>query len=201
MIQVNEHFAQSNSDMIAAIIFGILCLLTVLIILWMRRRDTKGLRGQYDFGNVVPIHRRRKPQRPQRQSILTTFKNVDPRVWFVVVPAAMYALMLIDRGGLFPDFSSTSSTLNGRVSHVRDGDTIVVSGIPIRFAKLDCAELGTVAGERAKRRMIELASSENVQCYLTGRRSYDRMIGECSLEDGRDLSRTMISEGYCSRWW
>ena len=48
-----------------------------------------------------------------------------------------------------PDRSRTgsSSVLTGRVTHVRDGDTIVVGVTPIRFANLDCAELGTAAGE------------------------------------------------------
>ena len=45
------------------------------------------------------------------------------------------------------------SSLEGRVAHVRDGDTIVVDRTPIRFAKRDCAELGTVQGAIAKRRM------------------------------------------------
>jgi endonuclease YncB( thermonuclease family) len=36
--------------------------------------------------------------------------------------------------------------LVGPVTHVRDGDTIEVSGVPVRVANLDCAELGTTAG-------------------------------------------------------
>ena len=101
-----------------------------------------------------------------------------------------------------PEDSRTRSpnALTGRVTHVRDGDTIVVGNIPIRFTNLDCAELGTAAGERAKDRMQELAGSKTVTCELTGRKSYDRMIGECDLSDGRNLSAVMIEEGYCGRW-
>ena len=91
--------------------------------------------------------------------------------------------------------------LNGSVTHVRDGDTIVVSGTPIRFAKLDCAELGTASGERAKQKMVQLVNGHRLECRLSGRRSYDRIIGECDLPDGRSLSGVMIGEGYCSRWW
>ena len=96
--------------------------------------------------------------------------------------------------------TGSSSILTGRVSHVRDGDTIVVGVTPIRFANLACAELGTVAGERAKIRMQALSGGKTVTCDLTGRHSYDRMIGECNLSDGRNLSAVMIREGYCSRW-
>jgi endonuclease YncB( thermonuclease family) len=48
--------------------------------------------------------------------------------------------------------------------------------------------------------MTELVSGERLTCSLSGRRSYDRMIGECRLPDGRSLSRVMVREGYCSRW-
>lgn len=47
---------------------------------------------------------------------------------------------------------------SGRVTHVRDGDTIEVDGRPIRIAALDCAEPGTMAGEAATRRMRALVS-------------------------------------------
>ncbi len=47
---------------------------------------------------------------------------------------------------------------SGRVTHVRDGDTIEVDGRPIRIAALDCAESGTMAEEAATRRMRALVS-------------------------------------------
>jgi endonuclease YncB( thermonuclease family) len=96
--------------------------------------------------------------------------------------------------------STTARQIEGRVTHVRDGDTIEVMGTPIRFAKLDCAELGTPAGERAKRRMAQLVAGEKVQCQLSKRRSYDRVIGECDLQNGQSLSGIMIREGICRRW-
>jgi len=88
----------------------------------------------------------------------------------------------------------------GRVTHVRDGDTIEVNGRPIRIAALDCAESGTIAGNAATRRMKALVSGEQVKCSLTGRRSYDRWIGSCQLESGQDVADVMIGEGLCGRW-
>lgn len=90
--------------------------------------------------------------------------------------------------------------LEGRVTRVRDGDTIVVGATPVRFANLDCAEMGTTAGLRARQRMVKLVGGQHVTCRLTGERSYDRMIGICRTSDGRSVSWVMIREGYCG-WW
>ncbi|MHA7826183.1 MAG: thermonuclease family protein [Roseovarius sp.] len=89
----------------------------------------------------------------------------------------------------------------GMVTHVRDGDTIEVEGIPIRFKKLDCSERHTRKGKLATQHMRDLTTGVPLSCSLSGRKSYDRWIGECSLEDGRDLGRLMIRHGYCGRWW
>lgn len=90
--------------------------------------------------------------------------------------------------------------LSGEVTYVRDGDTIEVRGVAIRLSKLDCAETGTLKGNQATLRMMELVEGQNVFCSLSGRRSYDRWIGECVLQDGRSISRVMISERMCRRW-
>ncbi len=114
-------------------------------------------------------------------------------------------LFLIEPGQWFGSNLSTSVSnppqqhLSGRVTHVRDGDTIEVSGVPIRFARLDCAELGTAAGQSAKQRMTVLTRGKRAECTLTGRRSYDRQIGECTV-DRQDLSSVMVRDGYCT-WW
>lgn len=96
---------------------------------------------------------------------------------------------------------SSSQEIVGPVTHVRDGDTIEVSGVPIRFGSLDCAETGTADGNRATERMRTLIRGQTLTCYLNGRTSYDRKIGSCRLQDGRDLGGIMISEGYCQRFW
>ena len=126
-------------------------------------------------------------------------KRVNPLVVIFVGAAIGFAVLNIIGE---PEGSRTgsSSVLTGRVSHVRDGDTILVGVTPIRFRDLDCAELGTADGERAKVRMKALVGGNTVTCELTGRKSYDRMIGECDLSDGRNLSEVMIQEGYCTRW-
>ncbi|MEQ8897824.1 MAG: hypothetical protein RID23_12095 [Roseovarius sp.] len=88
----------------------------------------------------------------------------------------------------------------GTVTRVRDGDTVEVSGVPVRIANLDCAEKGTPDGERATRVMLRLVSAGPLACNLTGKRSYDREVGTCHLADGRDIGNLLISEGVCNRW-
>ena len=68
-------------------------------------------------------------------------------------------------------------TVKGSVTHIRDGDTIEVNGIPIRFGSLDCAESGTTEGALATSAITEIIGSADLTCYLNGRSSYDRRIG------------------------
>ena len=142
--------------------------------------------------NVIHLGERRPKQRRRSRKL----PQVHPLAWLIGFAVLAYGYMLVADEPAGPG----ARTLAGAASHVRDGDTIVVSGVPVRCAKLDCAELGTAAGERARQRMAVLVQGHPIQCELTGRRSYDRMIGECDLPDGRSLSSIMIREGYCRRW-
>ena len=103
--------------------------------------------------------------------------------------------------GTNPELASKSRlSLLGRVTHVRDADTIEVSGVPVRIANLDCAERGTTAGERATERMRQLVTLGPFSCQLAGRKSYDREVGLCALADGRDVGEILIQERQCGRW-
>jgi endonuclease YncB( thermonuclease family) len=95
---------------------------------------------------------------------------------------------------------SATDKLTGRVTRVRDGDTVEISDIPVRISNLDCPEHGTDAGWRATQQMYRLARDGPFSCRLSGRRSHDREIGTCRLPDGRDLGRAMISQGVCRPW-
>lgn len=95
---------------------------------------------------------------------------------------------------------ATAPVLQERVTRVRDGDTIEVEGVPIRLARLDCAERGTAAGEAATRHLRALLEDARVTCSLTGEHSHDRQVGLCTLPDGRDLNTVMIGAGLCAAW-
>ena len=91
-----------------------------------------------------------------------------------------------------------SSILKGIVTHVRDGDTIIIGAIPIRLAALNCPEkdtnIGKYATEIAKQFLGEMAN-----CDLTGAKTYDRFVGYCSI-NGNDFGQFMMQNSSCKVW-
>ena len=88
--------------------------------------------------------------------------------------------------------------LTGTITHVRDGDTIEVDGIPIRLAALDCPENGSAEGNQATVVAKQLAGLE-ASCELTGDKTYDRLVGYCSI-GGLDSGKMMMSQTSCKVW-
>ena len=88
--------------------------------------------------------------------------------------------------------------LRGKVTHVRDGDTIEVNGIAIRLAALDCPEKGTQKGDTAARIAQQFQGSP-ATCELTGAKTYDRLVGYCSV-DGKDFGAYMMNNSSCKVW-
>ncbi|TXL71839.1 thermonuclease family protein [Vineibacter terrae] len=92
--------------------------------------------------------------------------------------------------------------LVGTVTHVRDGDTIVVNGVPVRLNGLHAPELREPGGPAARAWMIEHTRGEQVVCQLNGDRTHDRWVGVCRNQDG-DLAAQLIAAGLgrdCPRW-
>lgn len=117
------------------------------------------------------------------------------------------SIVAVDPAERFPEYVPwlvpilAPEKIAGPVTHVRDGDTIEVGGHAIRFGSLDCAELDTPAGQRAKTEMQRLVEGAYLVCRTDGRRSHDRWIGSCNLSDGRDLAGIMITRNICRRYW
>lgn len=112
--------------------------------------------------------------------------------------AAAFGFGFIDDTGERSGEILRSQADNARVI---DGDTVEVLGTRVRIANLDCAELPSAAGERAKLAAgVFLRSGAEISCTLSGRRSYDRELGLCAV-DGRDLGEYLIANGACDRWW
>ena len=88
--------------------------------------------------------------------------------------------------------------LEGQVTHVRDGDTIEVNGIAIRLSALDCPERGTRGGEHANRLAQQFLNTKAV-CELTGAKTYDRLVGYCSIEN-QDFGLFMMLNSACKLW-
>jgi len=97
-----------------------------------------------------------------------------------------------------PSASSDQTVLTGTVTHVRDGDTIEVNNVPIRLAALDCPERGTRDGDYASL-IAKQFQGLQVTCELTGAKTYDRLVGYCSI-NGTDFGRYMMQNSACKVW-
>lgn len=85
---------------------------------------------------------------------------------------------------------------------VRDADTIVVDGTPVRLQGVDAPELKTRAGKDARRWMVNYLAGKAVECDLNGEQSYDRWIGVCYV-GGVDIGGAVVSAGHaldCQRY-
>ena len=88
--------------------------------------------------------------------------------------------------------------LEGQVTRVRDGDTIEVNGVAIRLSALDCPERGTRDGEHANRLAQQFLNAK-AECELTGAKTYDRLVGYCSIEN-QDFGLFMMLNSACKLW-
>ena len=88
--------------------------------------------------------------------------------------------------------------LSGTITHVRDGDTFEVGGIPVRLAALDCPENKTSEGRLITQYAKRYVGS-HATCQLTGAMSYDRVVGYCSIND-EDYGSVMMQNTSCELW-
>lgn len=91
-------------------------------------------------------------------------------------------------------------------AYARDGDTIVVAGVPIRLNGVDAPELSNRYGRDAKLFMQRAIRGREITCELNGERTYDRWVGVCFVmvdTDAVDLGAALIANGYaldCARY-
>lgn len=113
-----------------------------------------------------------------------------------VLAAALIVLSLSSGPALADRF------LEGRVTVVRDVDTIVVSGVPVRLNGVDGPETSNRLGRDARTFMERLVRGRTVSCRLNGDRTYDRWVGICYL-DGQDIGAIAVANGHaldCRRY-
>ncbi|AXI48796.1 nuclease [Sulfitobacter sp. SK012] len=100
-------------------------------------------------------------------------------------------------------FAHAAQTVLGKVTKVRDADTVVVKGIAIRLNGIDAPENGTRAGKEATAAMKRFVRGKTLNCKLNGERTYDRWVGVCFTEEGQDIGAVMIANGHaldCRRY-
>lgn len=102
---------------------------------------------------------------------------------------AVLALLLLPTLGW-----AEETVLKGKVTYVRDGDTIEVDGIAIRLNGIAAPEARQFLGPDATAFMGWLVMERDVTCKLNGERSRDRLIGICYLGEA-DIGEALIREG------
>lgn len=83
---------------------------------------------------------------------------------------------------------------------VIDGDTIVIDKMHIRLAGIDAPELDHPWGQQAKWTMVKLCKGRTVTARIKPELSYDRLVAECFLPDGRDLAAELVKAGLALDW-
>lgn len=87
-------------------------------------------------------------------------------------------------------------------AQVRDADTIVVDGTPVRLQGVDAPELEYRSGQDARRWMVVYLRGKAVTCDLTGEKTYDRYVCVC-IANGSDIGAAVIAAGHaldCARY-
>lgn len=83
---------------------------------------------------------------------------------------------------------------------VVDGDTIVIDKVHVRLAGIDAPELDHPFGKQAKWALVQLCKGQVVTARIRPELSYDRVVAECYLSDGRDLSAELVKSGLALDW-
>ena len=113
-----------------------------------------------------------------------------------------HSILIVSVLATFSPAIAQPRTITGKVTHVRDGDTIEVNGVPIRLDGLHAPELHEPGGHAARAWMVRATAGRVVVCHLTGERTRDRNVGRCYV-GGADLAAGLISSGLardCARY-
>ena len=88
-------------------------------------------------------------------------------------------------------------TFAGRVTRVVDGDTFWISSADerIRVWGLDAPEIDDPGGSRATAELTSLIDGQELTCRQRDIDRYGRIVGQCFLPNGRDITAAMIASG------
>lgn len=93
-------------------------------------------------------------------------------------------------------------TIEARVARVVDGDTFKLSGQSqsIRVWGLDAPERNKAGGSAATAALNALISGQTLRCGVVDIDRYQRLVGQCFLPDGRDITAAMIMTGTATEY-
>ena len=86
---------------------------------------------------------------------------------------------------------------SGRVTRIVDGDTFWLDSqaVRIRVWGLDAPETRDPGGAAATAAMTRLVGGQTLHCRQRDIDRFGRIVGQCFLPDGRDITREMIRSG------
>ena len=91
-----------------------------------------------------------------------------------------------------------SETLEGKPVLI-DGDSIVVSGKPVRLWGIDAPEMDTREGYLAKRYLRTILEDRAVRCEDAGIRTVGEIMAKCFI-GAVDLGEIMVLSGHAREW-
>ena len=112
--------------------------------------------------------------------------------------AALLASVLVS----VPARLHAEERLSARVSKITDGDTFTLSGTSrrIRIWGLDAPEKDETGGSLATDVLRDLISGKELDCLVRDIDRYGRIVGQCFLPDGRDITAEMIRSGVAKEY-
>jgi micrococcal nuclease len=119
--------------------------------------------------------------------------------FFALLAVVSIAWITADKA---PHAFPPAKTYEGVIVRIVDGDTFYMDGVEtrIRIWGLDAPEKSERGGHRATRMLREIAHGERVSCREVDTDRYGRIVGQCFLEDGRDVAALMIASGTASEY-
>ncbi|WDR01905.1 thermonuclease family protein [Devosia algicola] len=76
----------------------------------------------------------------------------------------------------------------------------MIDKIRVRLAGIDAPELDHPWGQRSKWALVQLCKGQTITARLKPELSYDRLVAECFLPDGRDLAGELVRIGLALDW-
>ena len=93
----------------------------------------------------------------------------------------------------------TASSLSG-YARIIDGDSIIIRNKQVRLFGIDAPELNHPYGQKAKWALVRLCKGQKVLATIREVDHHGRIVADCSLEDGTDLSAEMVRQGMAIDW-
>jgi len=85
-------------------------------------------------------------------------------------------------------------SLTGNATYVRDGDTIELGSMAIRFWGIAAPEWDAPSGQETTNAIKDMVLGKQVRRELTGKKTYDRCVGVCYLK-GRNIEEELVRIG------